>query len=79
MHLALWVLAGTSFVGALVCLMRPRYAETTATLESPSESCPQEHAHERSLAAQRRRCIPANANACMYAYAELDVALPAPA
>jgi MFS family permease len=33
MHLALWVLAGTSFVGALVCLLRPRYAETTEGLE----------------------------------------------
>jgi MFS family permease len=27
MHIALWVLAGTSFLGALVCLMRPRHAE----------------------------------------------------
>jgi len=27
MHVALWVLAGTSFLGALVCLMRPRHAE----------------------------------------------------
>ena len=26
MHLALWVLAATSFIGAVVCLMRPRYA-----------------------------------------------------
>jgi EmrB/QacA subfamily drug resistance transporter len=34
MHVALWVLAGTSFVGAVVCLARPRYAETTAGIES---------------------------------------------
>jgi EmrB/QacA subfamily drug resistance transporter len=34
MHLALWVLAGTSFVGALVCLLRPRHVQAPAGIES---------------------------------------------
>jgi hypothetical protein len=32
MHIALWVLAATSLVGAVVCLMRPR----TATVQAPA-------------------------------------------
>jgi len=43
MHVALWVLAGTSFVGALVCLLRPRHAEAGETHASES--------HERALRA----------------------------
>ena len=26
MHVALWVLAATSFIGAMVCMLRPRFA-----------------------------------------------------
>jgi hypothetical protein len=29
MHVALWVLAGTSIVGSAVCLLRPRHAQGT--------------------------------------------------
>ncbi|MGH2855225.1 MAG: MFS transporter, partial [Solirubrobacteraceae bacterium] len=31
MHVALWVLAATSLVGAAVCLLRPRHQESGAT------------------------------------------------
>jgi MFS family permease len=39
MHVALWVLAGTSFLGALVCLMRPKHAaaEQAAGFENEPE------------------------------------------
>ncbi len=30
MHVALWVLAATSFVGAMVCMMRPSFATPEA-------------------------------------------------
>ncbi len=36
MHMALWVLAGTSLVGTFVCLMRPRHREEAA--ESPAQA-----------------------------------------
>jgi EmrB/QacA subfamily drug resistance transporter len=41
MHLALWVLAGTSVVGTFVCLMRPRHAEGRAGADA-------QHGHEAS-------------------------------
>ena len=34
MHVALWVLAGTSFVGAVVCLLRPRTPRQPPSVES---------------------------------------------
>jgi EmrB/QacA subfamily drug resistance transporter len=37
MHLALWVLAGTSLIGAVVCLLRPRH-QRDAALKSTSHS-----------------------------------------
>jgi EmrB/QacA subfamily drug resistance transporter len=33
MHLALWVLAATSFVGAIVCMMRPKFATSEAEID----------------------------------------------
>jgi MFS family permease len=35
MHLALWVLAATSFIGAVVCLLRPRHVEEAAVYAPP--------------------------------------------
>jgi EmrB/QacA subfamily drug resistance transporter len=35
MHVALWVLAATSFVGAVVCLLRPRHVEEPAVYAPP--------------------------------------------
>ncbi len=41
MHVALWVLAATSFIGAMVCMMRPRFATVSpanAHAAAPSSS-----------------------------------------
>ncbi len=38
MHVALWVLAATSLVGAAVCLMRPRHVQAQALRPSPTDA-----------------------------------------
>jgi EmrB/QacA subfamily drug resistance transporter len=49
MHVALWVLAGTSVIGAFVCLLRPRQ---TARLAHPREPEREHLAHEHPAEAQ---------------------------
>jgi EmrB/QacA subfamily drug resistance transporter len=51
MHLALWVLAGTSFVGALVCLLRPRHGEA---VNVEAVNVPAHEGAERTLRAGAR-------------------------
>ena len=40
MHVALWVLAATSFVGAIVCMMRPRFATPEPAAHRAGEAEP---------------------------------------
>jgi EmrB/QacA subfamily drug resistance transporter len=49
MHVALWVLAGTSIVGSAVCLLRPRHAR-----EAPDEHTATPAAESRALEAEAR-------------------------
>jgi hypothetical protein len=42
MHVALWVLAATSLVGAGVCLMRPRHVSAGETHDPHAVQTPQE-------------------------------------
>ena len=44
MHLALWVLAATSLIGAGVCLLRPAHAESAAEEDEPIEAIVAEEA-----------------------------------
>ena len=57
MHVALWVLAGTSLVGAAVCLLRPRHQAAAA--KAPAL------AHRAAASSPRGagRAVPASANA----------------
>ena len=47
MHVALWVLAATSLVGAFVCLLRPKHMSVTesATLSFEEHAPPRERVH----------------------------------
>jgi hypothetical protein len=47
MHVALWVLAATSLVGAFVCLLRPKHMSVTesATLSFEEHAAPRERVH----------------------------------
>jgi EmrB/QacA subfamily drug resistance transporter len=49
MHVALWVLAGTSIIGSAVCLLRPRHSREAAGQPSPPAG-----ADARALEAQAR-------------------------
>jgi hypothetical protein len=47
MHVALWVLAGTSIIGSAVCLLRPRHSR-----EVPEEAADASAGQARALEAE---------------------------
>jgi EmrB/QacA subfamily drug resistance transporter len=59
MHVALWVLAGTSVLGALVCLMRPTYDAGQAGPALPSAKAEAAALRARAADARRRAHEPA--------------------